>query len=54
MATRPQLQSWRPYVAGDIIAYSVDCTHHEMLTTKSLSLYGQQLKLALEAQTHTV
>ena len=43
------LQSWRPYVAGDITTYSVDCTHHEMLTTSSLSMYGEQLKLSLEA-----
>jgi thioesterase domain-containing protein len=42
-----QLQSWRPYVAGDITVYSVDCAHHEMLTTGSLSMYGQQLKLSL-------
>ncbi len=43
------LQSWRHYVAGDITAYSVDCTHYEMLTTGSLSMYGEQLKLSLEA-----
>ena len=43
------LQSWRHYVAGDITAYSVDCTHYEMLTTVSLSMYGEQLKLSLEA-----
>jgi thioesterase domain-containing protein len=42
------LQSWRPYVAGDITTYSVDCTHHEMLTTASLSTYSEQLKLSLE------
>ncbi len=44
-----QLHSWRPYVAGDIRTYSVDCTHYEMLSTGSLSMYGEQLKLALEA-----
>ncbi len=43
------LQSWRPYVAGDITVYSVGCGHYEMMTTGSLSLYGQQLKLSLEA-----
>ena len=43
------LQSWRPYVAGDITVYSVDCAHHEMMTPESLSLYGEQLKLSLEA-----
>ena len=42
------LQSWRPYVAGDISEYSVDCTHEDMLTAESVSLYGQQLKLSLE------
>ena len=49
MATRSRLESWRPYVAGDITWYSIDCTHHEMLTTRSLNEYGQQLKLSLEA-----
>jgi thioesterase domain-containing protein/acyl carrier protein len=43
------LQSWRSYVAGDITVYSVDCTHQEMMTAESLGLYGQQLKLSLEA-----
>ena len=45
----PHLQNWRPYVAGGITEHSVDCTHHEMLTTGSLSMYGEQLKLSLEA-----
>jgi thioesterase domain-containing protein len=40
-------QSWRPYVGGEITAYSVDCTHQEMLTTESLSMYGKQLKDSL-------
>jgi amino acid adenylation domain-containing protein len=42
------LQSWRPYIAGDITEYSVDCTHEDMLTGESVSLFGQQLKLSLE------
>jgi amino acid adenylation domain-containing protein len=37
------LQSWRSYVAGDIAVYSIDCTHQEMLTSESLSMYGKQL-----------
>jgi hypothetical protein len=41
-------QSWRPYVAGDITEYAVDCAHENMLTVESLSLYGEQLKLLLE------
>jgi thioesterase domain-containing protein/SAM-dependent methyltransferase/acyl carrier protein len=41
-------QSWRPYIAGDITEYSVDCTHEDMLTAESVSLFGQQLKLSLE------
>jgi thioesterase domain-containing protein len=44
-----RLQSWRPYVAGDITEYSIDCTHEDMMTAESLSLYGQQLKFSLEA-----
>jgi thioesterase domain-containing protein len=43
------LQSWRPYVAGDITEYSIDCIHEDMVTAESLSLYGQQLKFSLEA-----
>ncbi len=38
------LQSWRPYVAGDITEHRVDCTHHAMLSTESLSEYGERLK----------
>jgi thioesterase domain-containing protein len=45
----PNPQSWRPYVAGDITVHSVDCAHTEMMTTESLSKYGEQLKLSLEA-----
>jgi len=41
-------QDWRPYVAGDIAEYSIDCTHEDMLTAESLLLYGQQLKFSLE------
>jgi thioesterase domain-containing protein/acyl carrier protein len=43
----PAPQSWRPYVAGDIAAHSVDCTHGDMVTAEALSLYGRQLKQAL-------
>jgi thioesterase domain-containing protein/acyl carrier protein len=43
------LQSWRRYIAGDITEYSIDCTHEDMLTVESVSLYGRQLKLSLEA-----
>jgi amino acid adenylation domain-containing protein len=46
--TPSPLQDWRPYVAGDITEHSIDCTHEEMLTTESLSLYGEQLKFSLE------
>jgi hypothetical protein len=28
--------------------WSVDCTHYEMLTIRSLSVYGKRLKLLLE------
>jgi thioesterase domain-containing protein/acyl carrier protein len=44
------LEEWRPYVAGDITEYSIDCTHEEMLTAESVSLYGEQLKSSLERQ----
>ena len=33
-------QSWRPYVAADITVHSIDCSHQEMMTTESLSIYG--------------
>lgn len=42
------LQSWRPYAAGDITVYEVDCTHNEMLTTESAGMYGKQLKHLLD------
>ncbi len=41
-------QRWRPYIAGDITEYSIECTHENMLTFESVSLFGQQLKLSLE------
>jgi thioesterase domain-containing protein/acyl carrier protein len=44
------LQNWRPYVAGDITVYPVDCGHHDMMTVESLDMYGEQLKLSLEAK----
>jgi hypothetical protein len=43
----PLPQRWRPYVTGEITEYSVDCAHLEMLTTESLSMYGEQLKRSL-------
>jgi thioesterase domain-containing protein/acyl carrier protein len=42
-----RLQSWRPYIGGEITVHSIDCTHQEMLTTESLSMYGKQLKDSL-------
>jgi amino acid adenylation domain-containing protein len=41
--------NWRPYVTGDISVYPVDCRHDDMMTAESLNVYGQQLKLSLEA-----
>ncbi len=43
------LQNWRPYVAGDITVHPVDCGHYDMMTAASLGMYGEQLKLSLEA-----
>jgi amino acid adenylation domain-containing protein/non-ribosomal peptide synthase protein (TIGR01720 family) len=40
-------QSWRPYVFGDIIIHPTDSTHNEMLTTESLSGYGNRIKRSL-------
>jgi thioesterase domain-containing protein len=48
MAARSHQRRWRRYVAGDITAYSVDCTHHDMLNTASLTMYSEQLKRSLE------
>ncbi|MUM27546.1 hypothetical protein FZI88_15385 [Mycobacterium sp. CBMA295] len=49
MAMRSHLQSWRPYITGDITAHSVDCTHYEMFTSESLREYGERLKLSLDS-----
>ncbi|MGV0051849.1 non-ribosomal peptide synthetase, partial [Mycobacterium colombiense] len=46
----PPLQSWRPYVTGDINSYPVDCGHQEMMNPESLGLYGRQLKFLLEPE----
>jgi len=40
-------RSWRPYISGNIVMYSVGCTHNEMLTPESVSMYGKQLKRLL-------
>jgi non-ribosomal peptide synthetase component F/thioesterase domain-containing protein len=48
IAARFRLRKWRQHVAGELSAYSVDCTHHDMLNTASLRLYGDQLKRSLE------
>jgi amino acid adenylation domain-containing protein/non-ribosomal peptide synthase protein (TIGR01720 family) len=42
-------ENWRPYVAGEITVYPVDCGHDEMMATESLSIYAEQLKISLEA-----
>jgi amino acid adenylation domain-containing protein len=47
MPSSSALESWRPYVAGHITEYSIDCRHEDMLTAESVSLYGQQLKHSL-------
>jgi hypothetical protein len=36
-------QSWRPYVFGDVLTHSIDCTHNEMLTAESVSRYAKHL-----------
>jgi thioesterase domain-containing protein len=46
----PLLQRWRPYGTGDITEYSVDSTHQEILTTESVNMYGEQLKVLLEPE----
>jgi thioesterase domain-containing protein len=43
----PLLQSWRPYVTGEITEYSVDCTHDEMMNIEVLKLFGVQINVAL-------
>jgi thioesterase domain-containing protein/acyl carrier protein len=48
IAARSTLRKWRDHVAGDLTAQSVDCTHHDMLNTASLRLYGEQLKHSLD------
>jgi thioesterase domain-containing protein/acyl carrier protein len=40
-------QSWRPYVAGDILVHPVDCTHDAMLTAESVGMFGEQLNNSL-------
>jgi hypothetical protein len=42
-------QSWRPYITGDISVYPVDCTHSDLLTAESVSIYGDQLETGGQA-----
>ncbi|MCV7309180.1 hypothetical protein [Mycobacterium paraffinicum] len=37
-------RSWRPHVSGEVLMYSIDCAHDEMLTHDSVGLYGQRLR----------
>lgn len=48
-AARTHLQSWRPWIAGEINAHSVDCTHYEMFTPRALKEYGSRLRLLLDS-----
>ena len=41
------LERWRPYIDGEITEHAVDCTHLEMLTAESLSMYGNRLSRLL-------
>ncbi len=47
-AARTHLQSWQPWIAGEINTYSVDCTHYEMFTPRALREYGSRLRLLLD------
>jgi hypothetical protein len=47
IAARFRLRKWRNHVVGDLTAYSVDCTHHDMLNPASLRLYGEQLRRSM-------
>jgi thioesterase domain-containing protein/acyl carrier protein len=40
-------ESWRPYVAGGITVYPIQCTHQEMMTSESISMYGEQIRQVL-------
>jgi len=44
------MQDWRPYVTGEINGCPIACIHQEMMSTESLILYRQQLKLLLETE----
>jgi thioesterase domain-containing protein/acyl carrier protein len=46
----PLRQRWRPYITGDISIFPIDSTHEDMMSTESLNLYGQQLKVLLETE----
>ncbi|OJZ73636.1 hypothetical protein BRW65_11615, partial [Mycobacterium paraffinicum] len=48
LAARSRLKKWKSHTAGAFTAYSIDCSHYDMLTTSSLNMYGEHLKFALE------
>ncbi|KUI10580.1 hypothetical protein AU190_20985 [Mycolicibacterium acapulense] len=41
--TQSALQSWQPFVSGEITEYPVECAHMDMLTPESVSLFGPRL-----------
>ncbi len=43
------LESWRPFIAGHITEYSIDCSHQDMLAAESVNLYGHHLRSSLNA-----
>ncbi|WP_082970290.1 non-ribosomal peptide synthetase, partial [Mycobacterium sp. E2989] len=45
---RSRLRKWKSHTAGAFTAYSIDCSHYDMLTSASLNMYGEHLKFALE------
>jgi hypothetical protein len=42
---KPTSSSWRPYVTGRVVDYSIDCRHAAMLLPDAIRCYGPKLPM---------
>jgi thioesterase domain-containing protein len=48
--TKPPVETWRPYVDGEIKVHRIDCTHEAMMEPRSVAKIGKVLTREFEAQ----
>ncbi len=50
METRAGAERWRPYVSGEVTAFSLPCRHHDMMNPGVLPLLGDVISACLEGR----